>query len=146
MRRRIITGHALQVDLDLMLKTDEPARVEWAVMANSQALDNSTRTEFDAVIDTGGLPFNTSDPRCFTELPTNEQVCMFYLFALASCRRISLSCNCLVAQGCKKLRISGPEPITSGNITAEGSLLEHPSSRTAIAARHCVVFLSNDQL
>jgi hypothetical protein len=64
----------LQVDLDVMLKTDEPARLEWAVIANSQALDNTTRNEFDALIDSGRLPFNTSDPRCQNTLPTDRAV------------------------------------------------------------------------
>ena len=57
-----------------MLKTDVPSQVEWAVIANSQSLDNSTRTEFDAVVDSGGFPFNTSDPRCRPDLPTNREV------------------------------------------------------------------------
>lgn len=57
----------------MLLKTDEPSQVQWAVVANSQALDNSTRAEFDALVDSGGLPFNSSDPRCHVALPTNRE-------------------------------------------------------------------------
>jgi hypothetical protein len=64
----------MQVDVDLMIKTDEPAQVEWAVIVSSKVLANSSRAEFDALVTSGDLPFQTSEARCHSELPSNRKV------------------------------------------------------------------------
>ena len=64
----------MQVSLDVLVKTDEPAAVEWAVIANNQVLSNGSRDEFDGLIDGGSLPFALTDSRCYTEAPTDSAV------------------------------------------------------------------------
>lgn len=58
----------------MLVKTDEPSEVEWAVMANNQVLSNTTRDEFDALVDTGTLPFTATNERCYTSPPSDTTV------------------------------------------------------------------------
>lgn len=75
----------MQVDLDLLVRTDEESRIEWGVMINSDVLRNCTiaepcpvgRSDFDAVIDTGKVSFSTAAEKanyCWENPPADPDV------------------------------------------------------------------------
>eukprot|EP00892_Ulva_mutabilis_P000134 jgi/Ulvmu1/10120/UM006_0072.1 len=64
----------VQISTSMLVKTDEAATIEWAVMANDQVLSNTSRAEFDTLVDTGALPFVATSDRCYPDAPTDSTV------------------------------------------------------------------------
>jgi hypothetical protein len=67
-----------QVDFNLLTRLDEEAQVEFGGIVGSYILDNTTRAEFDEVVETS--TFLAANPaakaqRCKTVLPANSTVC-----------------------------------------------------------------------
>lgn len=74
--------------MEVDVRTDEVARVEWGVILNADVLTNCStqigacpegRTEFDAVIDAGEVSFASAADkaeRCVETMPTDVTVCI----------------------------------------------------------------------
>jgi hypothetical protein len=66
-----------QVDFELLARLDEEARVEFGGIVGSYILDNTTRAEFDEIVDTSTFLAGNATAkgqRCKTVRPTNTTV------------------------------------------------------------------------
>jgi hypothetical protein len=110
----------LQVDFDLLTRTDEEAKLEWGVILGSAILDNCTdsmipctgsqaRKEFDEVINSGAVTFSSAvakQSRCVEDMPTLEAVRIYLglsLFGSVPGQSIYIRFICVLGP-----RFSGP--------------------------------------